>query len=149
MDIRIRPYGDADFSAILPMEQEGRRSEYGAAVFIRQSAALFPRTFLIADVKGQATGFTVGALAQDGSGEAWVLRLFVKSEYRSRGIGALLMEHVTAALFAERAKAILLSVSPQNTAALEVYRKLGFEKVTHSRGYFGVGEDRDIMRLVG
>jgi len=148
MGVVIRRFQDPDFNAIVALEQGERRNRYGAAVFVRQSAALYPQTFLVADHNGMTTGYTVGAEVQDDAATAWVIRLNVARQWQGQGTGTALITRLIAELANRQVRHIFLSVAPDNIPAKKIYDCLGFVKVAHQSGYFSQGEDRDIMRYV-
>lgn len=53
--------------------------------------------------------------------------LYVKSEYRGRGVATQFLKHIPRT-FEDRIVAVQLEVSPSNTNALDYYMKLGFKK---------------------
>ena len=77
----IRGFEERDFDAVVALGQGEKRNRYGAAVFVRQSVALYPLTFLIADSDETVVGYTVGAEVQDDAATARVLRLSVGRQY--------------------------------------------------------------------
>jgi ribosomal-protein-alanine N-acetyltransferase len=148
MGVVIRRFQDPDFNAIVGLEEGEKRNRVGACVFVRQSAALYPQTFLVADHDGTAVGYTIGAVVQDDKSFAWVLRLSVGRSYQGQGTGTALISRLIAELAARQVQHIFLSVAPANIPAKKIYRQIGFVNVAHQSGYFCEGEDRDIMRYV-
>jgi ribosomal-protein-alanine N-acetyltransferase len=146
MGIAIRMFQDPDFNAIVGLEQGEKRNRYGACVFVRQSAALYPQTFLVADHNGTAVGYAIGAFVQDDTMSAWVIRLSVGHPYQGRGTGTALISRLIAELASRQVRRIFLSVAPHNIPAKKIYEKLGFVHDSRRSGYFCEGEDRDIMR---
>ena len=147
MGVVIRGFEGRDFDAVVALEQGEKRNRYGAAVFVRQSAALYPQTFLVADYDGTAVGYAIGAVVQDDTTSAWVLRLSVGRPYQGQGRGWALISRLIAELSARKVQNIFLSVAPTNIPAKKIYGQIGFVNVAHMSGYFCEGEDRDIMRL--
>jgi ribosomal protein S18 acetylase RimI-like enzyme len=148
MGVVIRRFQEPDFNAIVGLEEGDKRNRYGACVFVRQSAALYPQTFLVADHDGTAVGYAIGAEVQDDTTSAWVLRLSVGLPYQGQGTGTALTTRLIAELAARKVQNIFLSVAPANIPAQKIYGQIGFVKVAHMSGYFCEGEDRDIMRYV-
>ena len=148
MGVAVRRFQDEDFHSIVALEEGEKRNRYGAAVFVRQSAALYPQTFLVANSEGKPVGYTVGAGMQDDPATAWVLRLHVKQPHQGQGTGKALLLRLITELATRDVRHILLSVAPGNIRAKKLYENLGFFKVAHQSGYFCEGEDRDIMRYV-
>ena len=148
MGMIIRKFQNLDFNAIVGLEEGEKRNRHGACVFVRQSAALYPHTFLVADQNGTAVGYAIGAVVQDDTTSAWVLRLSVGRPYQGQGTGTALISRLIAELTDRRIRNIFLSVAPANIPAQKIYGQIGFVKVAHTSGYFCEGEDRDIMRYV-
>ncbi len=146
MGIVIRQFQDPDFDAVVGLEEGGKRNRYGACVFVRQSAVLCPQTFLVADHDGTAVGYAIGAVVQDEPASAWVIRLSVGKPYRRQGTGRALILRLISGLAARGVTHILLSVAKGNRPAQKIYRDAGFVTVGHRKGYFGEGEDREILR---
>jgi ribosomal-protein-alanine N-acetyltransferase len=72
----------------------------------------------------------------------------VKPEYRKRGIGKVLMEHMMFKAVERGVKDIYLQVRPSNVNAVKLYRKLGFSPIGIRRDYYrDNNEDAIVMRL--
>jgi ribosomal protein S18 acetylase RimI-like enzyme len=56
------------------------------------------------------------------------LGIAIVPEYRKQGIGTLLLEKIIEQAKLDGYKALSLSVDPRNEAAVQLYRKLGFEQ---------------------
>jgi len=147
MGSQIRPFQPEDFPGIWLLELGEKGARYPASVFIRQVSVLFPGTFLVALFDGIPAGYCIGAVSQDNSSEAWILRLRVSLPYRRRHIGSDLIDALLAEFSRRRIRRVHLSVAPGNISALALYRKFGFENSAYHEGYFGEGEDRIIMTL--
>jgi len=148
MGVVIRGFEERDFDAVVALEQGEKRNRYGAAVFVRQSAALYPETFLVAENDRTVVGYTVGAVVQDDSATAWVLRLNVSRQWQGEGIGTALLFALISELAPRHIRRVFLSVAPDNIPAKKIYDKFGFVNVAHQPAYFCKGEDRDIMRYL-
>jgi ribosomal-protein-alanine N-acetyltransferase len=143
----IRPFQPEDFPGVWLLELGEKGARYPASVFIRQASVLFPQTFLVAIVDNTPAGYCIGAVSQDSSSEAWILRLRVSPLNRRQRIGSDLIDALLAEFSRRRICLVHLSVAPSNTGALALYRKFGFENSAYHEGYFGDGEDRIIMTL--
>ena len=148
MGIVVRGYEEGDFDAVVSLEQERKQNRYGAAVFVRQSAALYPHTFLVAKGEETVVGYTIGAKVQDDTATAWVLRLNVTPQWQGQGIGTILISRLISQLAICQVQRVLLSVAPRNIPAKKIYNRLGFVKIGYLSGYFCEGEDRDIMQYL-
>jgi [ribosomal protein S18]-alanine N-acetyltransferase len=147
MGILIRNFRQEDFSGACLLERGEKGAGYPASVFIRQASVLYPGTFLVAIENDELAGYCIGAVPENSTGEAWILRLRVSEPYRRRHIGLDLLHTLLAEYFRRGISIIQLSVAPENTTAQALYRKFGFEVKAFCKGYFGDGEDRIIMEL--
>lgn len=85
-------------------------------------------------VKGSGlVGFVFSRLAAD---EAEILTVAVTPKRRGQGIAGRLLSANMAALQRAGAKSWFLEVEAQNTAALALYRRFGFEKVGERKSYY-------------
>ena len=60
---------------------------------------------------------------------AYMQRLIVKSEYRGNGIGKKLTDHLCKEAFRMGLAEVSVSVDKDNSAALHIYRSMGFDNV--------------------
>ncbi|OKL44477.1 ribosomal protein S18-alanine N-acetyltransferase [Pseudovibrio exalbescens] len=83
----------------------------------------------------------VGFLAiRSVAGEAEVLTIAVHPRHRGRGIARKLMHDGIFRLYSERAEVLFLEVDEANTAAVTLYKKLGFKQVGVRKGYYSASE---------
>ena len=78
--------------------------------------------------------------------EAHIVSLGVRSGYRGRGIGELLLIGATEQAMAKRARVVTLEVRESNHTARNLYLKYGFKERGTRKGYYADnGEDAIIM----
>jgi ribosomal-protein-alanine N-acetyltransferase len=100
----------------------------------------------VVEVNGEMAGYGIMSV---GAGEAHVLNVCVRDEYRCRGLARKMLLYLL-----ERARIAgmyeaFLEVRPSNIAAASLYHSLGFEQVGIRRGYYQatVGrEDAQVLR---
>jgi ribosomal-protein-alanine N-acetyltransferase len=94
----------------------------------------------------QTAGFIIGQLASD---EAEILALCVRKEFQRQGIGRSLVEALSRAARKAEARRLFLEVASDNTAALSLYGKLGFEQCGRRKGYYqrAGARDKDAINL--
>ena len=78
-------------------------------------------------------GFVLGQVAADA---AELLTLGVRADCQRRGIGRQLVEALARAAAARQARVLFLDVDAGNTAALALYRRLGFAECGRRQGYY-------------
>ncbi len=143
----IRRIVPEDYEAVSRIEERSSGSIQGAYVFIRQMQAIAGDTFFVAVSDGEVAGYTIGSIVGSSPDTGWVLRLQVADHHKRKGVGRRLMEELLAAFRERGVTQALLSVSPDNHAALPLYRSLGFTDDSFEPDYFGLGNDRHILML--
>jgi ribosomal protein S18 acetylase RimI-like enzyme len=96
-----------------------------AQLFADDSYGLACLVLLGAEVAGYfvlAFGFSVEFRGRD----AFIDELFLKEEFRGRGLGAAALRHAEGLCRARGVRALHLEVERQNAAAQSVYRRAGF-----------------------
>ena len=100
--------------------------------------------WLVAVENGRVVGY-VGS--QTVLGEADMMNLAVREEYRRQGVAQQLVDVLVRRLSQNNAYALMLEVRMSNTPAIALYGKLGFEQVGRRPNYyFKPKEDALIMR---
>ena len=100
--------------------------------------------WLVAEDNGVLAGY-VGS--QSVLGEADMMNLAVKPDYRRRGIGEALVLALVDGLKAQEVSSLTLEVRASNEPAIALYEKLGFYQVGRRPGYYrSPREDALILR---
>ncbi|MCD6503535.1 MAG: ribosomal-protein-alanine N-acetyltransferase [Thermoplasmata archaeon] len=144
--IKIREARDNDLMEMLSMlAEEGIYHNEELYVLLYEN---YPDLMLIAEEDGKLVGFVIGSLSTEESGR--ILVLFVKKDYRGRGVGKALMKEILRRFLVKYCvKEVTLEVHEKNETAIKLYEKLGFRKVRKLYKYYD-GEDGWLMvkRLV-
>lgn len=142
----IRRARRQDVPQILEIEREAFVEPWEEEVFF-QTLEWCPRTSLVADVDGVVVGFLVGCLESTGESTfGHISNLAVRSEFRKRGIGSLLVLRAEQQFLLEGAGAVLLEVRTSNTPGQSFYRTLKYSDVYRIHAYYSNGEDAIVMR---
>lgn len=80
------------------------------------------------------------------AGEAEILTIAVLPPWRRAGLGRRLLDAASGASAAAGAEAMFLEAAADNTAALALYEKRGFQRVGLRKAYYG-DKDAVVMRL--
>lgn len=99
---------------------------------------------LVARLGNRTIGYVMGELHPRG---AEVVSLAVAPGYRNRGIGRRLMRRLLNRMERGGIVRVFLMVREGNTAAIALYRSLGFRRVRRVPEYYGDGECAIRMRL--
>ena len=76
-----------------------------------------------------------------------VQTIAVRADSQGKGVGAALLTALLDEAARLGASEILLEVRSDNYAAVSMYTRHGFERISHRRAYYPDGGDADIMRL--
>ena len=114
-----------------------------------------PDAFLVAKVDGEVVGYIMCRLESGFSDlkrfrltkKGHVVSVAVKNEYRKKGIGTTLLEEAIIALKKYSVTECFMEVRTSNHEAINLYRKMGFELVRKTQGYYQDGADALLMRL--
>lgn len=101
-----------------------------------------------ARITNGATGLGGFVLAREAAGEAEILTIAVSDKYPRQGLGWRLMLAAMRETRARGGETIFLEVDEGNTAAIGLYRKLGFAKVAERKGYYDDGRGNKSTALV-
>ena len=137
--IRIASPDDIMALAVLDEDIFGQLS-YRAFVF-RQFIEIFSNGVIAAEMSGILTGYIV-AMPVANACKGWILSLGVLSDYRGMGVGTQLLNAGIDALASVQIESVHLTVEPENTGAVELYKRHGFENADLVDNYFGNGEKR-------
>jgi ribosomal-protein-alanine N-acetyltransferase len=135
---------EADVPAVVAIEFASYQFPWSEGVFrdcVR--VGYICRTVEIASV---VIGYAVMSL---GSGELHILNLCVHPEYRCRGVGRQLLQHLLDRGRASGAAEAYLEVRPSNISAIRLYHALGFHQIGIRRGYYqavGGREDAAVLK---
>lgn len=101
------------------------------------------RLFFVAKVDGEVAGYAVSCLGR-GNGE--IVSIGVARRFRRHGVGKALMRRTLRALAKAGARAAVLAVRVDNTAAIEFYRGFDFRRERRVPRYYQDGADALRMR---
>lgn len=102
---------------------------------------------VFAKMDGDLVGM-VGAFAEKESDNAHVIAVYVVPEARGKGVSKLLMKELLARIKTnEKIKNIVVDVNPDQEAALNLYKKSGFQVVKEYKMILGDGKEHDVFQL--
>jgi len=140
---RIRLATKGDLDAICRLEDDSFSDPYPRTLLsrlLREHA----KNFFVAEIpSGKVVGYCV--CVRDGK-VAHLISIGVLSEYRKRGVGAVLIEHLLAQL-GSTARELWLEVNTHNDEAVRLYERFGFEKVMVIENYYSDGSSALRMQL--
>lgn len=116
----------------------------------------FPETFIVAEKDGAVVGYIMCRIETGFSGlgfkpfrlsrKGHIISIAVLPEHRKKGLGRALIEKALEGMAKfYNAKSCYLEVRVSNDAAINLYKKIGFEVQRTIRGYYADGENAYIM----
>ena len=146
MRIRVRKARPRDLTAIAALDRTVWRrnrngqhipdGEHAWGVWIRSAQVL------VAEDRGIVTGCALAFPCLDGT--LCLHKLFVRASCRGRGIGQTLLAAMSR--FSERRGSRLwLTTDPVNSAAVALYRKMGYRLLRRVEGFYRADEPRLVM----
>ena len=137
-EVHIRPMMELDLPEVAAIELKSYAFPWSENIF--RDCLRVGYTCRAIDLAGQIIGYGVMSL---GAGEAHILNLCVREEFRIVGFGRRLLEHMLERAAAAGINEAFLEVRPSNLAAIRLYQKLGFEQIGIRRGYYQAPDGRE------
>ena len=133
-----------DLDAVLEIERRSFSEPWSPGLFLHELKVPFSKTILARTANGghELVGYVCRWLVGD---EIHILNLAVRPERRHGGVGRTLVSLVVDEAHTCGAGSITLEVRRENTAALNLYRTMGFSEHGVRRNYYGRGQDALIM----
>jgi ribosomal-protein-alanine N-acetyltransferase len=137
-EVHIRPMMEIDLPEVAVIERKSYAFPWSENIF--RDCLRVGYTCRALDLEGQIVGYGVMSL---GAGEAHVLNVCVRDEFRNLGFGRRLMEHLLERAAAAGVHEAFLEVRPSNLSAIRLYQRLGFEQIGIRRGYYQAPDGRE------
>ncbi len=132
MDIKIRPMTIKDLPQVLAIENRVFSDPWPEEAFL--DGQYHPdHHFIVAQKDSEITGY---AAYYCDVGEARLTNIAVAPEYQRKSIAKKLLNYILDIVKKEKCEYIFLDVRPTNLAAIDLYKKYGFEKAYIRPGYY-------------
>lgn len=121
-------------------------SPWNTAQFKEEFAGIPTTRFMsVAEAENTIVGYCGVFLPAPGV-EADILTVAVLPEYRRQGIAREFMRQIEEWARERGASAMMLEVEHTNESAIELYKSLGYMKISVRMDYYGPGQDAFVMR---
>ena len=137
-EVQIRPMVEMDLAAVAKIEQLSYAFPWSENIF--RDCLRVGYTCRALDLAGQIIGYGVMSV---GAGEAHILNVCVRDEFRNLGFGRRLLEQLLERAAGTGVGEAFLEVRPSNLAAIRLYQRLGFEQIGIRRGYYQAPDGRE------
>jgi ribosomal-protein-alanine N-acetyltransferase len=102
-------------------------------------------TLVVCDARRKVVGFAMLRILGD---DVELMTIAVEPKYRGKGLGQALMRACFEDLLMTPARRMVLEVAADNPAAIRLYQKLGFTKLSERKGYYARPDGRPATALV-
>lgn len=144
-EIMIRPMDEDDLDEVLTIENVSFPSPWSRVLFLEELKSVHSFPMVAVDSGARVIGFVCPMLVID---EGHILDVAVAPAFRGTGIGRLLVQKVLDECRLQGAEFVSLEVRTSNTAAISLYRQLGFIVTGQRRAYYENGEDALLMEYI-
>jgi ribosomal-protein-alanine N-acetyltransferase len=144
--VDIRAMHELDLPVISAIEKSAYQFPWSEGIF--RDCLRVGYICRVIEVAGELAGYGIMSV---GAGEAHILNVCIRDEFRSRGFARKVLLYLLERARAAGMSEAFLEVRPSNVAAARLYHSLGFEQVGIRRGYYQatVGrEDAAVLRRV-
>jgi len=144
--VAIRPMNELDIPMVVTIERSAYQFPWSEGIF--RDCLRVGYVCRVVDAGGDMGGYGIMSV---GAGEAHILNVCVREEYRGRGYARKMLQYLMNRARASGMQEAFLEVRPSNTAAARLYHSMGFEQVGIRRGYYQatVGrEDAAVLRKI-
>jgi [ribosomal protein S18]-alanine N-acetyltransferase len=144
--VDVRPMHELDVPMVVAIERAAYQFPWSEGIF--RDCLRVGYVCRVIAVGDDTAGYGIMSV---GAGEAHILNVCVRDDYRCRGLARKLLLYLLDRARLAGMYEAFLEVRPSNTAAARLYQSLGFEQVGIRRGYYQatVGrEDAAVLRRI-
>lgn len=143
--LHIEPGETRDAAELARIHRQGFYRGWPMEEFAHFLADKATPAYIACDARRRIAGF---ALIRTVADESELLTIAVDPKWRGKGMGRALMDAVFADLMLSPARRMFLEVDEQNHAAIRLYEKLGFERISSRKGYYSRPDGSSATALV-
>lgn len=135
---QLRLMSEADLEAVMQVEQAAYEFPWTVSIF-RDCLRVGYHCF----VYESAYGLIGHGIMSVGANECHLLNVCIHPDYQRRGLGRVIISRLLALARRRRARLALLEVRVSNTAAYNLYTKLGFNEIGTRKAYYPARRGRE------
>ncbi|MEN6325968.1 MAG: ribosomal protein S18-alanine N-acetyltransferase [Syntrophomonas sp.] len=137
----IRKMTEQDLDQVMSIEKESFTMPWSRESYYNELSNEYA-TYLVCDIAGKPAGYGgIWAVYE----EAHITNVAVDPKLRMSGLGRALMQELENTVRRKRAERILLEVRPSNTAALAMYRSLGYIPTGLRKAYYSDNDEDAVV----
>jgi len=142
--VKIRKATKDDLIAIKTIEDNSFDwfERFPESLFLYYICKLKDGFFVLLEPSGEVVGYTI---LVDTKQYAYIFSIAILPKNRNQGYAELLLKFLAARCTEKHISKIRLDVRVDNTAAIELYKKLGYNEIKKKKNYYGNGLDALMM----
>jgi len=148
----LRIFNPSDLDAVVNINRICLPENY-APYFFLDTYHTLPETFVVAESQAQVVGYIMCRVEHGFSDmrklhfakKGHIISVAVMPEFRRIGVGYSLVQRILSALASMQADECYLEVRVSNNAAIELYRRIGFDIARTIPRYYYDGSDAHVM----
>ncbi len=145
-EAEIRPMHELDVPVVVAIERSSYQFPWSEGIF--RDCLRVGYICRVVETGGDIAGYGIMSM---GAGEAHVLNVCIRGEYRGRGLARKVLLYLLDRARNAGMYEAFLEVRPSNTTAARLYHSLGFEQIGVRRGYYQASngrEDAAVLRRI-
>ena len=142
--VSYRPMKKSDITTIVEIEKQVYQFPWSEKTFRDCLNAGYH--CLISERIGEIISYGIISI---GAGESHVMNLCVSPKFQKQGFGIDMVKKLIDLARYHRADTMFLEVRPSNTAAIELYKKMGFNEIGLRKGYYPAATGREDAQILG
>lgn len=141
--VAVQTATEHDIAKLAFFEKQLYNTDAYSSLFFYQALRQWPSGFLTITSNKKVAGYSL--VVPLDSQRATLMSLLIGKSFQGQGLGRILLESAISTAKVDGWQALELSVAPDNSPAIKLYERAGFNLVKTIQGYLGPGEDRLIM----
>lgn len=140
----IRPLEDKDIPSLVEIENLCFTMPWSRESFVRELHENACARYLVGEAGGRVIAYAGVWLVID---EGHITNIAVHPDFRRRGIGEIMTRAIMRLCVDNGCSWLTLEARRSNTAAIELYRKLGFEGVGYRKKYYEDNQEDALIMI--
>jgi ribosomal-protein-alanine N-acetyltransferase len=136
---------ESDLSDVLVIEKESFSTPWSAESFLSEIYGECSACYVAVTSDQVVAGYTCTAWVPD---EGYIYRLAVRTEWRRRGVGRTLTDHILKEMELLSCRNIYLEVRRSNYKAIRLYESFGFRVCSIRKRYYRFPDEDAVLMLL-
>ena len=141
----LRLFDPEDLFEVMSIVNDEMKYEYSPEIYLNLHNA-WPDGFVVVTYFRKVVGFIMTGITPQH--DLRILLLVIRLEFKSRGLGKELMNHVTEKAKVRGIHRLTLEVRINNEKAIAFYQRFGMKIIGRAKGFYKDGEDAFVLEKI-